>query len=102
MSEPISIYRTPGDKKVTYPHTVTKLFPDAIDIKSEPEDNDNESISVVQTAVSELNDGNLPYNLQFFSGGEKMKKKLFDGVSKNVGIINDSNQKFLEFLVKIF
>ena len=101
MSEPISIVRTPGDEKVTYPHTVTKLFPDAIEIKEEPED-DYDSISEVQTAVSELNDGNLPYDLQFFSGGEKMKKKLFDGVSKNVGIINDSNQKFLEFLTSNF
>ena len=42
------------------------------------------------------------YDLQFFSRGEKMKKKIFDGVSKNVGIINDSNQKFLEFLTSDF
>ena len=40
-------------------------------------------------AVSELNNGNLPDDLHFFSDGEKMKKKLFDAVSKNVGIIND-------------
>ena len=101
ISEPISIVRTPGDEKVTYPHTVTKLFPDAIEIKEEPED-DYDSISEVQTAVSELNNGNLPYDLQFFSGSEKMKKKLFEGVSKNVGIINNSNQKFLEFLTSNF
>ena len=31
-----------------------------------------------------------------------MKKKLFDAVSKNVGIINDSNQNFLEFLTSNF
>ena len=31
-----------------------------------------------------------------------MKKKLFEGVSKNVGMINDSNQKFLEFLTSNF
>ena len=31
-----------------------------------------------------------------------MKKKLFESVSKNVGIINDSNQKFLEFLTSNF
>ena len=35
--EPISIYRTPGDKKVTYPDIVTKLFPDANDQKSDSE-----------------------------------------------------------------
>ena len=101
MSEPISIVRTPGDEKVTYPHTLTKLFPDAIEIKKDPED-DYESISEVQTTVSELSNGNLPYDLQFFSGSEKMKKKLFDGVSKNVSIINDSNQKILEFLTSKF
>ena len=99
--EPISIHRTPGDKKVTYPDIVTKLFPDANDQKIDSED-DHDSISEVQTDVSELNDGELPYNLQFFSGGRKMKKKLFDAVSKNVGIINDSNQKFLEFLISNF
>ena len=74
--DPISIHRTPGDKKVTYPDIVNKLFPDANDQKSDSED-DHDSISEVQMAVSELNDGNLPYDLQFFSGGEKMKKKLF-------------------------
>ena len=99
--EPISIHRTPGDKKVTYPDIVTKLFPDVNDQKSDSEDN-HDSISEVQTDVSELNDGEVPYNLQFFSGGRKMKKKLFDAVSKNVGIINDSNQKFLEFLTSNF
>ena len=31
-----------------------------------------------------------------------MKKKLFNGASKNLGIINDSNQKFLEFLTSNF
>ena len=97
MSDPITIIRTPGDEKVTYPDTVTKLFPKTDEIKKEPED-DYESISKVQTDISELNE----YDLQFFSGGEKMKKKLFEGVSKNVGIINDSNQKFLEFLTSNF
>ena len=53
-------------------------------------------------AVSELNNGNLPDDLHFFSDGEKMKKKLFDAVSKNVGIINDSNKKSLEFSTSKF
>ena len=38
MSDPITIIRTPGDEKVTYPDTVTKLFPKADEIKKEPED----------------------------------------------------------------
>ena len=97
MSDPITIIRTPGDEKVTYRDTVTKLFSKADEIKKEPED-DYESISKVQMDISELNE----YDVQFFSGCEKMKKKLFEGVSKNVGIINDSNQKFLEFLTSNF
>ena len=70
MSDPITIIRTPGDEKVTYPDTVTKLFPKADEIKKEAE-NDYKSISNVQTDISELN----KYDLQFFSGSEKMKKK---------------------------
>ena len=97
MSDPITIIRTPVDEKVTYPDTVTKLFPKEDEIKKEREE-DYESISKVQTDVSELNE----YDLQFFSGSKKMKKKLFEGVSKNVGIINDSNQKILEFLTSNF
>ena len=52
--------------------------------------------------MSELNDGNHPFNLEFFSGGEKNEEKLFKNVAKNVGIINRSNQKFLEFLTSKF
>ena len=88
MSDSITIIGTPVDEKVTYPNTVTKLFPKVDEIKKEPE-GDYKSISKVQMDISELN----KYDLQLFSGGEKMKKKLFEGVSKNVGIINDSNLK---------
>ena len=58
MSDPITIIRTPGDEKVTYTDTVTKLFPKADEIKKEPED-DYESISKVQTDISELNEYDL-------------------------------------------
>ena len=34
MSDPITIIRTPGDEKITYPDTVTKLFPKADEIKN--------------------------------------------------------------------
>ena len=52
--------------------------------------------------MSELNDGNLPSDLEFFSGGERNGEKLFKNVAKNVGIIIRSNQKFLEFLTSKF
>ena len=50
----------------------------------------DDSISEIQMSVRELNDGNLPSNLQFFSGGEKNEEKLFEKVAKNVGIIKRS------------
>ena len=85
---------------------MSKIFPNAhkIDADSDEFDNksDDESISEVQMTVRELNDGNLPSNLQFFSGGKKNEEKLFENVAKNVGIINDSNQKILEFLTSKF
>ena len=58
----------------------------------------DDSISEIQINVRELNNGNLPSNLQFFSGGEKNEEKLFEIAAKNVGIIKRSNQTFLEFL----
>ena len=91
-----SVVRSPTTEKVTFPDRITRLFPDAV----EPEDNfkeidndsDNDSISEVKMTASELKDGNLSSHLQFFPGGKKMEKKLFESVAKNVGIISDSNQ----------
>ena len=39
---------------------------------------------------------------KFFSGNKKNEEKSFENVAKNVGIINDSNKKFLEFLTSKF
>ena len=95
-----------SNKKIEFPDSVSKIFPNAhkIDADSDEFDNksDDESISEVQMTVRELNDGNLPSNLQFFSGGKKNEEKLFENVAKNVSIINDSNKNFLEFLTSKF
>ena len=103
-----SVVRSPSPttEKVTFPDTITKLFPDVVkhedNFKEIDNDSDDDSISEVQITVSELKDGNLPSHLQFFSSGKKMEKKLFENVAKNVGIISDSNQQFLEFLTLKF
>ena len=103
-----SVVRSPSPttEKVTFPDTITKLFPDAVKLednfKEIDNDSDDDSISEVQITVSELKDGNLPSHLQFFSSGKKMEKKLFENVAKNVGILSDSNQQFLEFLTLKF
>ena len=93
-------------KKIEFPESVSKIFPNTHKINADSDEfddkSDDESISEVQMTVTELNDGNLPYNLQFFSGGRKNEEKLFENVAKNVGIINDSNQKLLGFLTSKF
>ena len=99
----------PTIKKITFSDRITKIFPsltaeaDVIEEESASSFIDDfsetdDSISEIQMSVRELNDGNLPSNLQFFSGGEKNEEKLFEIVAKNVGIIKRSNQTFLEFL----
>ena len=45
-----------------------------------------------------MRDGGEPIELNFFSGGEKNKEKLFEKANKNVGILNDSNKKFIGYL----
>ena len=93
-----SVVRSPSPttEKVTFPDTITKLFPDGVKLENNfkeiDNDSDDDSISEVQITVSELKDGNLPSHLQFFSGSKKMEKRLFESVAKNVGIISDSNQ----------
>ena len=97
---------TSTTEKVTFPDTISELSPDAVKLednfKENDNDSDNNSISEVQLTVSELKVGNLSSHLQFFSGGKKMEKKLFESVAKNVGIISVSNQQFLEFLTSKF
>ena len=105
----------PTIKKIIFSDAITKILPsltaDANTIEEEPSatssfvddfSETDDSISEIQINMSELNDGNHPFNLEFFSGGEKNEEKLFKNVAKNVGIINRSNQKFLEFLTSKF
>ena len=101
-----SLVRRPKEK-VKISDSVSKIFPNAREMNADPDEFDDrgsnaDSISEVQMTVGELNDGNLPSNLQFFSGSKKNEEKLFENVVKNVGIISDSNQKFLEFLTSKF
>ena len=69
-----------SNKKIEFPDSVSKIFPNAhkIDADSDEFDNksDDESISEVQMTVRELNDGNLLSNLpsNFFPAARKMRK----------------------------
>ena len=52
----------------------------------------------VSSVVGGLKDGNEPIDLDFFCGGEKNKQKLFENATKNIGVLNDSNKKFISYL----
>ena len=49
-------------------------------------------------AIEKLKDGDLPSDLEFFCGREKNEQKLIENATKNVGVLNESNKKFIHYL----
>ena len=66
---------------------------DEIDIQKIADD-----YSDISSVIDGLKDGNLPIDLKFFCGGEKNKQKLIENATKNIGVLNDSNKKFISYL----
>ena len=111
VAEAIGLTRTsaPVAKQITFSDTITKVFPKTCrEISREPllesiseidEDNFDDSSDDV---VGGLKDGHEPIDLDFFCGGEKNKQKLFENATKNVGVLNDSNKKFISYLTSRF
>ena len=66
---------------------------DEIDIQKIADDD-----SDISSVIDGLKDGNLPIDLKFFCGGEKNKQKLIENATKNIGVLNDSNKKFISYL----
>ena len=52
--------------------------------------------------VKELNQGELPKELKFFSGGEKEGATLIPHARKNVGILSKDSKEFLDYLTATF
>ena len=82
--------------RVTVSDTVRKIFPESKKIIEEtiieePSDDDNETLQT-------LSRGETPKELKFFSGGEIEIDTLMSNVTNNVGVLNESNSDFLEFL----
>ena len=104
----ITTTSTPRAKQITFSDTITKVFPKTRrEISREPllesinEVDENEAIEDdfdVSSVVGGLKDGYEPIDLDFFCGGEKNKQKLFENATKNVGVLNDSNKKFISYL----
>ena len=104
----ITTTSTPMAKQITFSDTITKVFPKTRrEISREPllesinEVDENEAIEDdfdVPSVVGGLKDGYEPIDLDFFCGGEKNKQKLFENATKNIGVLNDSNKKFISYL----
>ena len=106
---------TPISKQITFSDTITKIFPRSCELEkineetsASLENDKNESdiseiqgiedTSEISSAIAKLKDGDLPSDLEFFCGGEKNEQKLIENATKNVGVLNKSNKKFIYYL----
>ena len=55
-----------------------------------------------QTLFKELNEGKLPEELKFFSGGTTGSNELRFHALQNIGMLNESNEHFLDYLSSDF
>ena len=44
--------------------------------------------------IKEFNNGELPFELKFFSGDEEDKNLLIETAKQHLGVLNDSNEAF--------
>ena len=101
---------TPVTKRITFSDTITKIFPktrkldtinedSVLDFENDETDIQNiEDESDISSVIGGLKDGNLPIDLEFFCGGEKNKQKLIENATKNIGVLNELNKKFINYL----
>ena len=95
----------PSRQRVTVASdAVRKLFPDSKkilqDISEEPTIIDDDDVDDVNdnATLQSLSKGELPKELKFFSGGKAEIDTLRANVINNVGVLNNSNAEFLDFL----
>ena len=86
-------------KKVKFTDNVNIMFPEIREIVNDELTKNEEkkiklSISNVDIIFSELNKGNIPQELKFFTGGDK----LLDQALKRFGHLNASNRDILNYL----
>ena len=94
-------------KSVSFSHTIKKVFPKTrrelipLDSISEEKENETQDFDITESSiVSTNNDDSI--DLEFFSGGEKNKQKLYENATRNVGILTESNKKFIDYLSSRF
>ena len=90
-------------QKITLSDKIKKIFPNSpriIDtIEEEPSSSFSEDFADktdVQSTIKELNNGELPFELKFFSGDEKDKNLLIETAKQHVGVLNDSKEVFFK------
>ena len=92
---------TPTAKQITFSDTITKVFPKTRrEISREPMLESIDEIDDFDASSVEggLKDRNEPIDLDFFQQWGKNKQKLFENATKNIGVLNDSNKKFISYL----
>ena len=90
-------------KTVTFSETLTKVFPkikrELIPLNSIAEENETEDFDITESSI--VSNGKEVIDLEFYSGGGN-HQKLLENATKNVGILSDSNEKFLKYLSSNF
>lgn len=99
-------------KKLSFSENFSKVFPKADELFDHEFKDDEDEISYgeiseitipcTQTLFKELNDRNIPEKLKFFSGRNSGRNELKFYAIKNVDMLNESNEKFLDYLSSDF
>ena len=98
-------------KKVKFSENLNKLFPKADEIFNDQkidfgDDDDLPKHEIMipntQTLFKELNDGKLPEELKFFLVGSDSGNKFKFHMMQNIGILNESNEHFIDYLLSDF
>ena len=97
-STPLNVSKT-----VTFSDTLQKVFPkikiELIPLNSIAEDDETEDFDITESSL--VSNKSEIIDLEFFDSGGNYKK-LFENATKNVGILSDSNEKFLKYLSSNF
>ena len=88
-------------QKITLSDKIKKVFPNSrriIDtIEEEPSSSFSEDFAdetYVESLIKELNNGELPFELKFFSGDEEDKNLLIETAKQHAGVLIYSNEVF--------
>ena len=86
-------------QKITLSDKIKKIFPNSCKIIDTIEEEPSSSSfsenyadeTDVQSTIKELNNGELPFEIKFFSGDEEDKNLLIESAKQHIGVLNDTN-----------